>query len=82
MINVEVSDNAKNKARNYQVARKLDKQVEFIKNNTRHPSLDYKPLQGLKGVWRFRVNDHYWGLTIKDPNKPNTLRVYDVITHP
>lgn len=81
MINVEVTENATNKAVGYQVKRKLDKQVEFIKVNNRHPSLDFKPLQSIKGVWRFRINDHYWGLTIKDPNKKNTLRVYDVIKH-
>lgn len=82
MINVDVTDNAKNKAKRYQVAKKLDKQIEFLKNNTKHPSLDYKPMQALKGIWRFRVNDHYWALAIKDANKQNTLKVYDVIKHP
>lgn len=82
MIDVEITNNAKNKARKYQVAKKLDKQVRFLKTNTKHRSLDYKPMQSLKGVWRFRVNDHYWGLTIKDVNKPNTLIVYDVFKHP
>lgn len=82
MINVNATDYAKKKAKKYQVAKKLDKQIEFLKNDTKHRSLDFKPMQALKGVWRFRVNDHYWGLTIKDPNKPNSLTVYDVIKHP
>lgn len=82
MINVEVTDNANNKAIEYQVKRKLDKQVRFLQADTRHRSLDYKPMQSIKGVWRFRVNDHYWGLTIKDPNRLNTIMVYDVIKHP
>lgn len=82
MINVEVTDNANNKATIYQVKRKLDKQIRFLQVNTKHPSLDYKPMQSLPGVWRFRVNDHFWGLVIKDPVKQNTLRVYDVMKHP
>lgn len=81
MINVDVTENAVNKAKTYQVKRKLDKQVEFLKANTKHPSLDFKPLESIKGVWRFRLDKHYWGLTIKDPDKENTLRVYDVIKH-
>lgn len=82
MINVEVTDNATNKAVGYQVKRKFDKQVEFLKTNTRHRSLDFKPLKLGKGIWRFRVNDHYWGLTYKKPDVENTLVVYDVIKHP
>lgn len=82
MTNVDVTDNAKNKARKYQVERKFEKQVNFLKINTRHHSLDFKRMQSMKGVWRFRINDHYWGLTIKDTTKINTLKVYDVIKHP
>lgn len=81
MINVIVTQNAKDKAKIYQVRKKLDKQVEFLKVNTRHPSLKFKPVESMKGVWRFRLDKHYWALTMKEPNQINTLRVYDVIKH-
>lgn len=81
MINVDVTDNAIKKAKKYKVKNKLDKQVEFLRTNTKQPSLDFKPLESVQGVWRFRLDKHYWGLTTKDPTKPNTIRVYDVIKH-
>ncbi len=83
MINIEISENAIKKAKKYQVKSKFDKQVNFLKNNSRHNSLDYKPLEGIKGIWRFNIDEHhYWGLVRKLDNKNNALEVYDVIKHP
>ncbi len=80
MINVEITDNAIAKAAKYQVKKKFDKQIEFLRQNPRHNSLNFKPLESVPGVWRFRVNKHYWGLVVK--TDINFLRVYDVIKHP
>ncbi len=84
MIDVEITLNARNKAKKYQVQKKLDKQVEFLKDNPRHGSLNYKPMEALKdlGIWRFRLDKHYWALTRKNPNKLDSIEVYDVIIHP
>lgn len=80
MVNVEVTDNAKNKARGYQVTKQLEKQIKFLANNPKHPSLKLQPLvESSKQIWKFRVTKHYWGLVIKVG--PNDLKVYDVIKH-
>lgn len=83
MINVVVTDNAKNKAQRYQLEKKFSKQIEFLKINTKHHSLYFRPLEEerVRNIWKFRIDKHYWGLTIKDPNQINTLIVYDVIKH-
>jgi len=79
VVNVEVTDNAKNKAKGYQALKQLYKQVGFLAQNPRHPSLKYQPLKSGKDIWKFRVTKHYWGLTIKVGS--NDLKVYDVIKH-
>ena len=80
MTNVIVEDNATKKAIGFGVKKKFDKQIGFLKTNTNHTSLDFKPLQGSKGMlWRFRINKHYWGFTLKPAS--NTIRVYDVDMH-
>ena len=83
MINVIISPKASENAIKYQVKRKLDKAVNYLRVNPKQPSLDYKPLDATNNkVWRFRVNDHYWGLVIKPINTINTLTVYNIIKHP
>ena len=82
-IVVNTTANAITKANKYNVKKKFDKQIKFLEANTKHPSLDFKPVPEYgKGIWRFRINDHYWGMVIKEPNIINTMRVYDVIKHP
>lgn len=82
-ITLNVTQNAWDKAKGYQVLKKFKKQLRFLESNPRHNSLNYKSVPEFgKGVWRFRVNDHYWGLTTKQPNQLNTIRVFDVVTHP
>lgn len=79
MVNVEVTDNAKSKARGYGVAKQLKKQVEFLAKNPKHPSLKLQPLvESNKEIWKFRITKHYWGLVEK---VGNGLRVHDVIKH-
>ena len=80
MVNVEATDNANQKALGYQVKRKLDKQIGFLRDNPRHNSLKFQKYKEIPGVWKFRVDKHFWGLVIK-PEK-NKLRVYDVVPHP
>ena len=82
MINVIVTPEANDKAIKFQVKKKLDKAVDYLKINSKHTSLDYKPLEGNKKIWRFRVNDHYWGLVIKPVDTINTLKIYNIIKHP
>ena len=82
MINVIVTPEANDKAIKFQVKKKLDKAVDYLKINSKHISLDYKPLEGNKKIWRFRVNDHYWGLVIKPVDTINTLKIYNIIKHP
>lgn len=81
MNNVETTDNATAKAIKYQVKKKLEKQVEKLKTDTKDASLWFRPLQEQKndGVWKFRINKHYWGLVIKIGK--NSLKVFDVIKH-
>lgn len=82
-ITLNVTDNARKKAEKYYVTKKFNKQLEFLETNPRHNSLVFKPIPEFgKKIWRFRVNDHYWGLVIKETNRKNTLRVYDVVKHP
>ena len=78
-VDIEVTDNAIKKAKGYQVKKKLDKQVRFIRKNPRHNSLKFQNLKEVPGVWKFRVDKHYWGLVTK-PGK-NKMKVYDVIKH-
>ena len=80
MVNVEITDDAENKAKTYQVTKQLDKQVKFLTDNPKHPSLKLQPLvESSKKIWKFRVTKHYWGLVIKVG--PANLQVYDIIKH-
>ncbi len=81
MIDVEITNNASQKATTYQVKTKLDKCVRFLKNDLRHPGLEYRKFNEIPGVWKFKIGDHYWGMVIKHPTKLNTLKVYDVVKH-
>lgn len=79
MVNVEVTEYAKKKAKKYQVLKRLDKQVKFLAENPRHPSLKLQPLvESNKEIWKFRITKHYWGLVAKIYGD---LRVHDVIKH-
>jgi len=78
--NVEITENAINKAKRYQIKKKFDKQIGFLKVNPHYNSLKYQPLvETRKDIYKFRVDLHYWGLVIKTGN--NSLKVYDVIKH-
>ncbi len=77
--NVEITNNARQKARKFNLKKKFNKQVGFLESNPRHNSLNFKPLESAHGIWRFRIDKHFWGLVIKTSNG---LRVYDVIKHP
>jgi len=79
VIDVEITKNARNKVKRYQLIRKFDKQIRFLEVNPRHSSLNFKPLRSIGGVWRFRIDKHFWGLVIKVGE--NRLRIYDVIKH-
>lgn len=80
MVNVKVTDNAKKKAKVYQVTKQLEKQIKFLTINPKHPSLKLQPLvESNKQIWKFRITKHYWGLVIKVG--PTELKVYDVIKH-
>jgi len=79
VINVEITKNARNKIRRHQLIRKFDKQVRFLEINPRHNSLNFKPLKAINGVWRFRIDKHFWGLVIKTGK--DSLRIYDVVKH-
>ena len=79
VINVEITKNTKNKVKRYQLIRKFNKQVRFLEINPRHNSLNFKPLKVISGVWRFRIDKHFWGLVIKMGK--DRLRIYDVIKH-
>ena len=39
--------------------RKVDKQLRFLVENLRHPSLQVKPIKGARGLWEARVDLHY-----------------------
>lgn len=82
MINVEVTETAKNKAKQLHIEKKLEKQVKFLSVDPHYPSLRFKPYVALKGkeVWKFEIDLNWWGLTVKTPE--NTIRVYNIIHHP
>lgn len=80
MVDVEVTNNAIEKAKGYQVKKKLEKQVSFLRRNPRHNSLKFQNFKEIPGVWKFCVDKHYWGLVTKLGK--NRIRVYDVIKHP
>jgi len=79
--NVTISKNAKSKAEKYQIRKKFDKQVRFLRVNPQHNSLNLKPLKSMSanGIWEFRIDRHYRGLVIK--RGTNSVEVYDVIKH-
>lgn len=81
MNNIETTENAKKKANKYNVTKKLEKQAKKLASDTRDASLWFRPLveQKSDGVWKFRLDKHYWGLVIK--TGPNSLKIYDVIKH-
>jgi len=79
VVNVEVTEYAKKKAKKYQILKQLDKQVKFLAENPRHPSLKLQPLvESNKEIWKFRITKNYWGLVEKIYCN---LRVHDVIKH-
>lgn len=80
VIDVEITDNATKKAKKYQIKKKLDKQIGFLRKNPRHNSLKLQNFKEVPGVWKFRVDKRYWGLVVKTGK--NKLKIYDVIKHP
>ena len=38
---------------------KVDKQLEFLINNPKHPSLNLHPMRGTRIIWEGYVNYHY-----------------------
>lgn len=81
MLNVEITENATSQAIKYQIKKKFDKQVGFLKVDPHHNSLKYQPLvETRKDIYKFRVDLHYWGLVIKIGS--NSLKVFNVIKHP
>jgi hypothetical protein len=77
---VEVTENAKERARGVGIKKKFDKKVEFFKANPRHPSLRFSSVTRMPGVYRIDIDNHYWALMVK-PGK-SQVRIYDVIKHP
>lgn len=41
------------------IQRKVDRQLTQLADNIRHPSLQVKPIKGIKGLWEARVDLHY-----------------------
>jgi len=41
------------------IQKKVDKQLRFLENNPRYPSLQVKRIQGTAGIWEARVDRHY-----------------------
>jgi len=41
------------------IQKKVDKQIDILADNFRHPSLHTKKIKGREGVWEARVNIHY-----------------------
>jgi addiction module RelE/StbE family toxin len=38
---------------------KVDRQIEQLSNNFKHPSLHTKKIKGIDGIWEVRVDDFY-----------------------
>ena len=41
------------------IQRKVDKQLRFLAEHPRHPSLQVKPIKGATGLWEARVDLQY-----------------------
>jgi mRNA-degrading endonuclease RelE of RelBE toxin-antitoxin system len=41
------------------IQQKVNKQLELLVQDLRHPSLQVKRIQGTKGIWEARVDLHY-----------------------
>ena len=62
-----------------QLQRQVDKQLRFLVDNIRHPSLDAKKYGGTDDVWQGRVNrDYRFYFRIID----DTYRILMIIPHP
>jgi len=41
------------------IQKRLDRKLEFLLNNPRHPSLRMHKIQGSEGVWEFSITMNY-----------------------
>ena len=41
------------------IQRKTDRQLSFLTENMKHPSLHTKKIKGTQGIWEARINLHY-----------------------
>lgn len=82
MINVEVTPEVRKKAQGLRIEGKLNKQINFLKNNPRHPSLRFRRYVELKGeeIWKFEIDLNWWALTLR--SNEGTVRVFRIIHHP
>ena len=67
------------------IQRKVDKQLNLLVANFRHPSLQVKRIKGASGVWEARVDLHY-RMTFETAGDAVFLRVVgnhdDVLRNP
>lgn len=54
VINVKVTDNAIKKVRKYQIKKKFDKQIEYLKIDPQHHSLKFQPVISAKGIYKIQ----------------------------
>jgi mRNA-degrading endonuclease RelE of RelBE toxin-antitoxin system len=62
----------------------VDKQLEFLLSNPRHPSLNLKKMQDPRNIWECRVTAAY-RFTFQIKNDVYLLRkvgTHDILTHP
>ena len=67
------------------IQRKVDRQVQRLSEDPRHPSLQVKPVKGTKGIWEARIDLHY-RMTFEMSGEVLYLRVAgnhdEVLRHP
>jgi len=59
------------------IQKKVDKALKYLAVDYRHPSLEAKPIQGVKGIYEARVDRDYRMTYERLPNDVLRLRVVD-----
>ena len=62
-----------------EIRKKVDKALEFMRENPRHPSLRTKPIKGAPGFYEARVDINYRMTYFRLPD--DTLELSNVDTH-
>ncbi|EKE13777.1 MAG: hypothetical protein ACD_12C00823G0001 [uncultured bacterium] len=76
-----LSKNVKEKIKKHNLQKKFSKQIELLKTNPKHPSLNVELLEPKEyGIYSFRIDKKYRGLFIFIPDK-QVIEILAITVH-